>query len=794
MKLALSFILLLPFLSIVAAENVTYDGRSLIINGTRRLIVSTTIHYTRIMPEMWPEAIRLAKEGGANTIDTYVFWNVHEIEPDIVSSTSVWFFKYNFAGRNDLVRFVKLVQEAGLFLMLRIGPFIGAEWNYGGIPVWLHYIPGTAFRTESASFKIENEYGHLQGFYGVGHNYSDWAARMAVSKDIGVPWIMCREGDALDPVIDTVNDFYGDYYHPNSVNKPKIWTEAWTGWIQTHYEPVFHRPTQDLAFAAARFFQKGGSVINYYMFGRTSGGTSANNFAVITSYDYDAPVDEYGLLRYPNYGHIKEFNEAIKLCENPILTAKPTQISLGPQQEGAVWSNVSSGECVAFLVNVDDKKDATVVFRNASYHLPAWSVSILPDCKNVVFNTAKVSSQTTVPEMVPEDLKPSPEMCMEEKDAGGDSSSSLKWQNPLKWEVFVEKAGIWGKEADLVYNGLVDQLNVTKDASDYLWYTTSEEFMKDGSQLALVIQFQSHHLHAFVNGELLNKGENETLRIPVALRAGRNEISVLNSIVGLPSAGAFFEWINYGPSSVKLEGFNNGTIGMEGEKLEIYKPGSTGNVTWNVPSEVPKMQPVTWYKVIVEEPSGDEPIGLDMLNMGKGSAWLNGQQIGRYWLQRSGEHEQCVSHGEEGCDYRGYMYPDKCRTGCGEPTQRWYHIPRSWFKPCGNLLVIFEEEGGDPTAINFSKRRTSRLCASVAEDHPPLGKAMVHLRCPENRSMDNILFASFGTPTGYCGSFNVGDYHDVNSLSVVEKVKVSLNLIGFGRVELGNVSLSIMSL
>ncbi|CAI0468998.1 unnamed protein product [Linum tenue] len=118
---------------------------------------------------MWPEAIRLAKEGGANTIDTYVFWNVHEIEPDI----------YNFAGRNDLVRFVKLVQEAGLFLMLRIGPFIGAEWNYG----------------------IENEYGHLQGFYGVGHNYSDWAARMAVSKDIGVPWIMCREGDALDPVV-----------------------------------------------------------------------------------------------------------------------------------------------------------------------------------------------------------------------------------------------------------------------------------------------------------------------------------------------------------------------------------------------------------------------------------------------------------------------------------------------------------------------------------------------------------------------------------------------------------------
>ncbi|MCH98382.1 beta-galactosidase 10, partial [Trifolium medium] len=49
----------------------------------------------------------------------------------------------------------------------------------------------------------------------------------------------------------------------------------------------------------------------------------------------------------------------------------------------------SSGACAAFIANVDDKNDKTVEFRNASYHLPAWSVSILPDCNNVVFNTAK---------------------------------------------------------------------------------------------------------------------------------------------------------------------------------------------------------------------------------------------------------------------------------------------------------------------------------------------------------------------------------------------------------------------
>lgn len=52
----------------------------------------------------------------------------------------------------------------------------------------------------------------------------------------------------------------------------------------------------------------------------------------------------------------------------------------------------ASGGCVAFLANIDDKNDKTVDFQNVSYKLPAWSVSILPDCKNVVYNTAKVMS------------------------------------------------------------------------------------------------------------------------------------------------------------------------------------------------------------------------------------------------------------------------------------------------------------------------------------------------------------------------------------------------------------------
>ncbi|KAK1552741.1 hypothetical protein Q3G72_022743 [Acer saccharum] len=92
---------------------------------------------------MWPDLIQKAKDGGLDVIQTYVFWNGHEPSPG----------KYYFEDRYDLVRFIKLVQQAGLLFHLRIGPYVCAEWNYGGFPVWLKYVPGIEFRTDNEPFK-----------------------------------------------------------------------------------------------------------------------------------------------------------------------------------------------------------------------------------------------------------------------------------------------------------------------------------------------------------------------------------------------------------------------------------------------------------------------------------------------------------------------------------------------------------------------------------------------------------------------------------------------------------------
>lgn len=114
-----------------------------------------------------------------------------------------------------------------------------------------------------------------------------------------------------------------------------------------------------------------------------------------------------------------------------------------------------------------------------------------------------------------------------------------------------------------------------------------------------------------------------------------------------------------------------------------------------------------------------------------------------------------------------------------------YHIPRSWFKPSENVLVIFEEKGGDPTQIRFSKRKISGACAHVSEDHPSFdlkyfqnagnnngrNNATVQLECPTNAHISAVKFASFGTPTGSCGSYAQGDCHDPNSASLIKKVR-----------------------
>ncbi|XP_074308121.1 beta-galactosidase 3-like [Silene latifolia] len=803
-SLLLLFWVLILFLNLHLMQcSVTYDRKSLLIDGQRRIIISGSIHYPRSTPEMWEDLIIKAKQGGLDAIDTYVFWNVHEPSPS----------NYNFEGRNDLVRFLKIVHKAGLYAHLRLGPYVCAEWNFGGFPVWLKYVPGISFRTDNEPFKIamqgftekivsllkshnlyhsqggpiilsqiENEYGNLRTHLGQeGYNYMSWAAKMAVSMQTGVPWTMCKDVSTPDPLINTCNGFYCHQFTPNRPYKPKLWTEAWSGWFSEFGKSSSQRPVQDLAFAVARFIQTGGSLVNYYMYhGGTNFGRTAGGPFITTSYDYDAPIDEYGLIRQAKYGHLKELHKAIKLCEPSLVAADPIVTELGPKQQAHVFYP-EKGSCAAFLANYEIDSGVKVLFNNKHYNLPPWSISILPDCKNVAFNTAKVGEQTSHMEMMASNAK------------------------IYSWESYNEDVSAVDDGSTMSAFGLLEQLNVTRDSTDYLWYKTSvdvnpsDSSLHGGEQPTLVVQSTGHAVHVFINGRLIGsafgdrKSRRFTFRKKVNLQPGTNKFALLSIAVGLPNVGGHFEtWDTGILGPVVLEGLDKGKldlswerwtyqVGLKGESMNLASPNGISMVDWmDSKIAIQKGEPLMWHKAYFDAPEGNEPLAVDMHSMGKGQVWINGVSIGRYWTT--------IAQGEcNGCSYSGRFQPPKCQVGCGKPSQRWYHVPRSWLKPTKNLLVVFEEIGGDPTKISLVKRSLSTVCAQISEYHPNIKSWQIEtaesygstqefhttpklrLRCAADQYISSISFASFGTPLGTCGRFEQGTCHAPTSYSVLQK-------------------------
>ncbi|KAL6525981.1 hypothetical protein OROHE_015505 [Orobanche hederae] len=785
--LSLLFVLSLVFASAYGKKKknqpvVMYDGRSLIINGSRELLFSGSIHYPRSTPTMWPELIRKAKEGGLNVIQTYVFWNIHEPVQG----------QYNFEGNYDLVKFIKLIGDNGMWVTLRIGPYIEAEWNLGGFPYWLKEVPNITFRSYNEPFmyhmkrysemvinlvkkeklfadqggpiimaQIENEYNNVQLAYKeAGKNYVKWAADMAVGLYNGVPWIMCKQKDAPQTVISTCNGRQcGDTFPgPNGPNKPSLWTENWTAQYRVFGDSPSQRAAEDIAFAVTRFFSRNGTLNNYYMFhGGTNFGRTGSSFVTTRYYD-EAPLDEFGLKREPKFGHLKDLHRALRLSKKPLLWGTQSVQKISEDLEITTYEKAGSKFCAAFLTNNNTREDATINFRGVDYYLPAKSISILPDCRTVVYNTQTVVARHSSRNFIP--------------------SRKAKI---TKWEMYKESVpnphdlGIKSKSPKELYQ-------FTRDTSDYAWYST--RFNLDKRDLPMrpdilpVLQIASlgHALLAFVNGEYVGFGHGSNVeksfvfKNTVNLKIGDNQISILAMTVGLPNSGAYMEKRFAGPRVITLEGLMSGTldithnywgqeVGVEGEKIYLCTEEGSKKVKWISANATPS--PITWYKTYFDAPEGQHPVAIRMTSMAKGMVWVNGQSIGRYWVS--------------------YLSP------LGSPTQEEYHIPREFLRPKGNLLVVFEETGGNPEKIEILTVNRDTICSVITEYHPPHIKTWerkdnqfrnitdpikaAYLTCPDgHKVIKKVEFASFGNSEGACGAFKPGPCDSTKVRDLVEKL------------------------
>ncbi|KAL5740697.1 hypothetical protein ACOSQ2_029877 [Xanthoceras sorbifolium] len=785
--LVLGFAALL-FVSLASATEVSYDGRGIKIDGERKLILSGAIHYPRSTPEMWTSLFKKAKEGGLNAIETYVFWNAHEPLPR----------QYDFSGNLDLVRFIKTIHDEGLFAILRIGPYVCAEWNYGGFPVWLHNIQNITFRTNNEAYKnemkifttlivdmmrhedlfasqggpiilaqIENEYGNIMWKYGQdGKDYVQWCADLAQSFNIGVPWIMCQQGDAPQPMINTCNGFYCDQFSPNNENSPKIWTENWSGWFKDWGSQDPHRTAQDLAFAVGRFFQLGGSLMNYYMYhGGTNFGHTAGGPYITTSYDYDAPLDEYGIPHQPKWGHLKNLHVLLRAVEKTLLYGYRRDIDYGNWMSATVYSY--EGKCVAFLGNSNRKLDITVDFQGKNYTVPKWSVTVLPDCYTEVYNTAKVNSQTSI-------LVKRPNQADD-----GREPYKLKWVWRKERIEDIKKNGLV-PDSVLTTNKLLDQLSVTNDTSDYLWYMTRFDLQPGdpfcGKVVTLHVHTYGHVLHAFVNSKFIGTqfakdGKYEfVFEKNVQLKQGTNDISLVSATVGLPNYGAYFEdvktgihgpvqLIDYAANITKDLSSNEWIykVGIEGIRMQLNLVHTPHQHYWHAEA-LPTNRPFVWYKTTFPSPLGTDPVVVDLLGLGKGEAWVNGKSIGRYWPSLYAGKDGCPYK----CDYNQSYSGSQCQTNCGQSTQRWYHIPREFLNNRENVLVLFEEFGGTPDVVSVQTITVGSVCANANDG------TNLELSCQGGRVFSDIKFASFGEPQGTCGSFKRGSCEAPWALSFIK--------------------------
>ena len=300
-----------------------------LLDGKPLQMISGELHYPRIPREAWRSRLKMAKAMGLNTIGTYVFWNVHEPQPG----------KYDFTGNNDVAAFVKMAQEEGLCVILRPSPYVCAEWEFGGYPYWLQNVPGLKVRSQEPQYiaaytrylqavgkqlaplqvnhggpvlmvQVENEYGSYgsdkvylaqnkrlfeqAGFDGLLYTCDPVRDVAAGHLDGLLPAVNGTDKPSqIRQLVNTNHGGKGPYYVAE-------WYPAWFDWWGAPHHTVpaaKYTPGLDSVL-------KAGMSINMYMFhggttrafmnGANYKGDTSRYEPQISSYDYDAPLDEAG--------------------------------------------------------------------------------------------------------------------------------------------------------------------------------------------------------------------------------------------------------------------------------------------------------------------------------------------------------------------------------------------------------------------------------------------------------------------------------------------------------------------
>lgn len=304
----------------------TYQGNRFYLDGKPYTVRSGAMHYFRIPRAYWLDRLVKLKECGFNTVETYTCWNLHEPKEG----------EFDFSGNLDIEAYIRTAADVGLNVILRPGPYICAEWEFGGLPAWLLTYEKMDIRCNDELFlskirryfqvlservrpylavnggnmimlQIENEYGS----YGDDRAYLRAIAE--IYKEIGMDCLFFTSDGAgksfqtgsLEEYLCTAN--FGSnpkaklgFMHEFRPDQPLMCGEYWCGWFDHWFEKHHIRPTEEIV-SDIRDFMEMNASFNLYMFhggtnfGFTNGANYGDQFEPsVTSYDYNAPLSEAG--------------------------------------------------------------------------------------------------------------------------------------------------------------------------------------------------------------------------------------------------------------------------------------------------------------------------------------------------------------------------------------------------------------------------------------------------------------------------------------------------------------------
>ena len=352
-------------------------GNKFIKDGEEIKIISGAVHYFRNMPDTWRDIFKKMRAMGLNCVETYCAWNMHEKKIG----------EFDFSSNLDIRSFIKIANEEGLMVIVRPGPYICAEWEFGGLPWWLQTMDDMEIRCSNPIYMkhFENYLAHLfdqirdllftnggpiimlqceneYGYYGDDKEYLKSLYDIYRKHGIDVPLFTSdgtSEENLLDGTIEgclaTLN--FGSRVEDNFKahdklfpDSPKMCMEMWNGWFDA-WGDGFHHTTSAENYAQVVDDMLRRGSLNMYMFiggtnfGFTSGANHYEKFKPdVTSYDYDAMLTECGDVT-PKYMAVREVIKKYAKEELPPVPENRRKLGYGKvslTQSGGLFDNLDN--------------------------------------------------------------------------------------------------------------------------------------------------------------------------------------------------------------------------------------------------------------------------------------------------------------------------------------------------------------------------------------------------------------------------------------------------------------------